>query len=62
MDTVDVLAAPLLSQLPVSDLGKAAEGDPSAWNPATLMENPYEALGFWPDPALAIATNWEMNQ
>lgn len=48
-----IQTAPLVSQLPGADgLGKAMEDVPSAWAPATHMEEPDEA------PSLGLMQSW----
>lgn len=61
---VSVLAAALLIQLPVSALGKAADGGPGAWVPSFHVRDPDGDPGCWfkSGPALASATIWEVNQ
>lgn len=43
-----VTAAPLSTQLPVNDLGKAEEDDPSLWATASQWGRPESSLGSWP--------------
>lgn len=44
---VQVLADPLLIQLPENVPGKAVDNGPSIWASAAHMEDPDGALGFW---------------
>lgn len=61
---VQVLAATLPIQLPIYTPGKAVGNGSYTWAPATHVGDPYGVLGSWlqPNPALAVATNQEVNQ
>lgn len=50
-----VLAAPFPTQIPVSGLGKAVGGGPSAWAPETCMGEPELLV-----PGSSLARHWPL--
>nr|XP_051711027.1 zinc finger protein 717 isoform X1 [Oryctolagus cuniculus] len=63
-DLVQVPDSPLLIQLPTNAHGNTADDGPINWVPATHVEDPDAVPGSWlqPDPALAVAGIWGVNQ